>query len=65
MRMVSKDLALALELAREVAVPVELSALIAQIHRRARVLYGDDAGELSVIRLYEDVTGVRLRLTEA
>jgi 3-hydroxyisobutyrate dehydrogenase len=62
MRLVSKDLALAVELARDVGMPVELTALVEQIHRRARVHYGDDAGEISAIRLYEDLAGVQLRL---
>ncbi len=62
MRLVTKDLGLAVELARDVGVPVELSALVEQIHRRARVLYGDDAGEISAVRLYEDLAGVKLRL---
>ena len=62
MRLVTKDLGLAVDHAREVGVPVELTALVEQIHRRARTLYGDDAGEISAVRLYEDVAGVRLRL---
>jgi 3-hydroxyisobutyrate dehydrogenase len=62
MRLVTKDLGLAVDLAREVGVPVELTALVEQIHRRARAVYGDDAGEISAVRLYEDLSGVRLRL---
>jgi len=64
MRLVTKDLGLAVDLAREVGVPVELTALVEQIHRRARTLYGDDAGEISAVRLYEDLSGVTLRLGE-
>jgi 3-hydroxyisobutyrate dehydrogenase len=64
MRLVTKDLGLAVDLAREVGVPVELTALVEQIHRRARALYGDDAGEISAVRLYEDLAGVTLRLGE-
>jgi 3-hydroxyisobutyrate dehydrogenase len=62
MRLVTKDLGLAVDLAREVGVPAELSALVEQIHRRARAVYGDEAGEISAVRLYEDVAGVSLRL---
>ncbi|HTP22008.1 MAG TPA: NAD(P)-dependent oxidoreductase [Solirubrobacteraceae bacterium] len=62
MRLVTKDLGLAVDLARDVGVPVELTALVEQIHRRARAQYGDDAGEISAIRLYEDLAGVTLRL---
>jgi 3-hydroxyisobutyrate dehydrogenase len=62
MRLVTKDLGLAVELARDVGVPVELTALVEQIHRRARATYGDDAGEISAVRLYEDLAGLELRL---
>lgn len=65
MRLVTKDLGLAVDLAREVGVPVELSALVEQIHRRARAAYGDAAGEISAVRLYEDAAGVSLRLPKS
>lgn len=61
MALVTKDLGLAVDLARDVGVPVELSALVDQIHRRARAAYGDGAGEMSAIRLYEDLAGIELR----
>jgi 3-hydroxyisobutyrate dehydrogenase len=61
MKLVTKDLGLAIDLARDVGVPVELSSLVEQIHRRARAVYGDDAGEMSAVRLYEDLAGVELR----
>jgi len=64
MRLVTKDLALAIELAREAGVPVELSALVEQIHRRARARFGDAAGELSAVALYEELAGMRLRFGE-
>jgi 3-hydroxyisobutyrate dehydrogenase len=62
MRLVTKDLGLAVDLARDVGMPVELTALVEQIHRRARANYGDDAGEISAMRLYEDLAGLELRL---
>jgi 3-hydroxyisobutyrate dehydrogenase len=62
MRLVTKDLGLAVDLARDVGMPVELTALVEQIHRRARATYGDDAGEISAMRLYEDLAGLELRL---
>jgi 3-hydroxyisobutyrate dehydrogenase len=62
MKLVNKDLALAVDLARDAGVPVEMTALVEQIHRRARVRYGDEAGEMSAIRLYEELAGVELRL---
>ncbi len=65
MRLVTKDLGLAVDLARDVGVPVELTALVEQIHRRARAVYGDEAGEISPIRLYEDLAGIKLRLPPA
>jgi 3-hydroxyisobutyrate dehydrogenase len=61
MKLVTKDLWLAMDLARDTGVPAELSALVEQIHRRARVAYGDEAGEMSAVRLYEDRAGVELR----
>jgi 3-hydroxyisobutyrate dehydrogenase len=62
MRLVTKDLGLAVDLARDVGLTVELTALVEQIHRRARAAYGDSAGEISAVRLYEDAAGVLLRL---
>lgn len=61
MKLVTKDLGLAVDLARDVGVPVEMAALVEQIHRRARLIYGDDAGEMSAVRLYEDLAGAPLR----
>ena len=61
MKLVTKDLRLAVDLARDVGVPAELSALVEQIHRRARAVYGDEAGEMSAIRLYEDLAQTELR----
>ena len=61
MKLVTKDLALAVDLARDVGVPAEMAALVEQIHRRARAAYGDAAGEMSAIRLYEDLAHLTLR----
>lgn len=61
MKLVTKDLALAVDLARDVGVAAELAGLVESIHRRARERYGDEAGEMSAIRLYEDATGTALR----
>jgi 3-hydroxyisobutyrate dehydrogenase len=62
--LVTKDLGLAVDLGRELGVPLELSALVEQLHRRARAVYGDRAGELSSVRLVEDAAGIKLRLGE-
>lgn len=62
LRLVTKDLGLAVDLARDVGVPVELTALVDQVHRRARAQYGDDGGQISAVRLYEDLAGIELRL---
>ena len=56
-----KDAGLAVDLAREVQGPVELGALTEQIFRRARAAYGDRAGEMTPVRLYEDIAGIELR----
>ncbi|MCU1543177.1 MAG: NAD(P)-dependent oxidoreductase [Microbacteriaceae bacterium] len=57
-----KDLGLSIDLARSVGVPAELSSLVEQIYRRARASYGDNAGEMTPFRLYEDLIGRELRL---
>jgi 3-hydroxyisobutyrate dehydrogenase len=62
--LVTKDLGLALGLGAEVGVPMEVSAVVADMHRRARERYGDRAGELSAVRLVEDATGTYLRVPD-
>ncbi len=57
-----KDLGLSIDLARAVGVPTELSALVEQVYRRARASYGDQAGEMTPMRLYEDLIERELRL---
>ena len=57
-----KDLGLAMDLAREYGVPVEVSAVVEQIYRRARAQYGDAGGEMLPIKLLEDLTGTPLRI---
>ena len=42
--------------------PVELSAVVEQVYRRARAQYGDAGGEMLPIKLYEDLTRTPLRL---
>jgi 3-hydroxyisobutyrate dehydrogenase len=59
--LVCKDLGLAVDLARELNVPVELSALVEQIYRRARAQYGDRGGEMLAVKLLEDLTDTPLR----
>lgn len=56
-----KDLGLSIDLARSVGIPVELSSLVEQIFRRARARYGDRAGEMTPVRLYEELLGKDLR----
>jgi 3-hydroxyisobutyrate dehydrogenase len=56
-----KDLGLSIDLARSVGVPAELSGLVEQIYRRAKAQYGDLAGEMTPVKLYEDLAGVELR----
>ena len=57
-----KDLGLAVDLARDAGVPVEVSAVVEQVYRRARAQYGDAGGEMLPIRLLEDLTGTPLRI---
>jgi 3-hydroxyisobutyrate dehydrogenase len=56
-----KDLGLSIDLARSVGVPVELSAVVEQVYRRAKAQYGDGAGEMTPVKLYEDLAGIALR----
>jgi 3-hydroxyisobutyrate dehydrogenase len=60
-----KDLGLSVDLARSVGVPVEVSGLVEQIYRRARAQYGDRAGEMTPVKLYEELAGIDLRLEGA
>jgi 3-hydroxyisobutyrate dehydrogenase len=57
-----KDLGLAVDLAGQLGVPAELSALVEQVYRRARAQYGEGGGEMLPIKLYEDLTRTPLRL---
>ena len=57
-----KDLGLSIDLARSVGVPAEVSALVEQVYRRAKASYGDRAGEMTPIKLYEDLMDSPLRL---
>ncbi|WP_027943719.1 NAD(P)-dependent oxidoreductase [Amycolatopsis taiwanensis] len=62
MALACKDLGLAVDLGREVGMATELSALVEQIYRRAKAAYGDLAGEMTPIRLYETLAGREFRL---
>jgi 3-hydroxyisobutyrate dehydrogenase len=64
MALAHKDLRLAIDLAAAVGVPAEVAAVVGQVMARARRAYGDDAGEMSPVRLAEDTAGVTLRLPE-
>ena len=57
-----KDLRLAIDLARTAGVPAEVSAVVEQLFARTRAAFGDDAGEMTPVRLYEETAGIRLRL---
>ena len=57
-----KDLGLSIDLAGAVGVPARLGALVEQTFRRALQAYGDRAGEMTPMRLYEDAIGRELRL---
>lgn len=55
-----KDIGLAVDLGRENGVPLEVSALVEQVHRRAFAQYGD-GGQLFAVKLLEDLTQISLR----
>jgi 3-hydroxyisobutyrate dehydrogenase len=56
-----KDLGFALELGRELEVPLELAGLVEQTFLRAREEYGGSAWSSQVVKLLEDALGVDLR----
>ena len=56
-----KDLGFALDLGRELGVPLELAALVEETFLRAREEYGGDAWSSQVVKLLEDALGVDLR----
>ncbi|MFI1564473.1 NAD(P)-dependent oxidoreductase [Streptomyces sp. NPDC020490] len=64
MALACKDLGLAVDLGRDIGVSTELSALVEQIYRRAKAQYGDLAGEMSPVRLYETLAGREFRLPD-
>jgi 3-hydroxyisobutyrate dehydrogenase len=59
--LVVKDLRLAAELAEETGVPAAVSATTRALYEQARERLGDQAGEMSVLALYEELTGTVLR----
>jgi 3-hydroxyisobutyrate dehydrogenase len=61
MKLACKDLGLSIDLSRDVGVPAPLSAQVEQIYRIALAQYGPDAGEMTPVRLAEDIAGVQLR----
>lgn len=61
LKLVCKDIRLAVELARKLDVPVELAALVEQMCNRARIEYGEEEPILKIVKLLEDAVGVDLR----
>jgi 3-hydroxyisobutyrate dehydrogenase len=59
--LVAKDLDMAMELARAVGVPAEVSARTHDLYVQMLERYGAAAGEIAVMRHYEDLAGVPLR----
>jgi 3-hydroxyisobutyrate dehydrogenase len=56
-----KDLGFAIDLGRELGVPLELGALVEQTFVRARAAYGGEAWSSMVVKLLEDAVGEELR----
>lgn len=59
-----KDLNLSADLSEAVGIETPVSRLVRDVYERARLSYGDRAGEMTPIALYEDQLGQTLRLTE-
>ncbi|TCP39179.1 3-hydroxyisobutyrate dehydrogenase [Tamaricihabitans halophyticus] len=55
-----KDVRLAVDLGREVGVPLELSAIVEQLMCRAYLTYGD-GGQLLAVKQLEETAGIELR----
>ena len=62
--LVVKDARLGLAMARELDAPLRLFPVMAEIVEEARTAYGDDAGNLSTARIYEDAAGIKIRPRE-
>ena len=56
-----KDLGFAMQLGRDLDVPMDIAATVEQLNIRARAAYGGDAGSPMVARLLETACGVDLR----
>ena len=56
-----KDLGFAMQLGRELDVPLDIAATVEQLNIRARAAYGGSAGSPMVARLLETACGVDLR----
>jgi len=61
MDLACKDLGFALQLGRELGVPLELAGLVEQTFIRARAQYGGQAWSSQVVKLLEDALGTDLR----
>ncbi len=61
--LVTKDLALALELAGDTGVPTPVSQRTRELYDQARFQLGDGAGEMGVLQLLEEITHTPLRFT--
>jgi 3-hydroxyisobutyrate dehydrogenase len=59
--LVAKDLEMALELAHETGIPAEVSARTHDLYAAVLERYGAGAGEMAVMRHYEDLAGAPLR----
>jgi 3-hydroxyisobutyrate dehydrogenase len=63
--LVAKDLRVTLELMRSTGVTVGLSERTLELYEQALAAFGDGAGEMAVLQLYEERADVRLRLAPA
>ena len=59
--LVARDLRLTLDVMRGTGIPVGLSERTLELYEQARAAFGDAAGELAVVGLYEQLAGARLR----
>ena len=59
--LVCKDIQLGLELGERTGIDIAVSRLVEELHQRALAKYGPKSGEMSVVKLYEELAGTQFR----
>lgn len=59
--LVCKDIQLGIDLGEQAGVDVQVSRIVADLHKRALTTFGPKSGEMSVVKLYEEMVGTPFR----